>query len=97
MDTGTISPYSGKKYKPVILSSGMISVEVFILFITNSRQAFTVNDLINLFYIRYKILLEFRRMQQICQELSNAGKVSVNRAINKKNREVNYYSFNTIL
>lgn len=96
----TISKYSEssansmpeKKY----ISSTVIPVEVFIIFVVYNQQSFTVNDLKNLFFTSHKIDLSFTRMQQIIKDLVAAGKLKVHQAPNKQNHIVNYYSFKTI-
>lgn len=80
-----------------ILSSTIIPVEVFVIFVIYNQQSFTINDLIKLFDVNHKIKLPFLRMQQISEGLVNAGKVRVHKAKNKQNHLVKYYSFKTIL
>lgn len=87
-----IEPAAGK-----IIAATAIPVEVFVIFLTAMHQAFTVSELIKIFYVRNKIELSFPRMQQISNDLVLAGKVKTYQARNKKNNLVNYYLFNTIL
>lgn len=79
-----------------IITASIVPVEVFILFITNMHQSFTITDLICLFETRHKIKLSFARMQQIANDLVLAGKIKSRKELNKKNIQTTFYSFNTI-
>lgn len=89
---------SEKNYreKPVI-TSVVIPVEVFIIFQIYNDEKFTVNDLIRRFQNLHDITLNFDRMQKIANDLVSAKKVRKRQDINKKNKLVNYYSFQTLV
>ncbi len=80
-----------------IISTSMIPVEVFVIFLIHNQKKFTISDLINIFEVNHRIKLSFTRMQQITHDLKEAGKVKCDMNLNKKNRLTSYYQFKTIL
>jgi len=105
MDTGTMSQSLEKnpdkadriQDKKKILASTVIPVEVFIIFMTNTRDKFTVNELISLFFVRTRILLTWDRMSQISNDLVQAGKINKVPGLSKTGRPANYYYFNSLM
>ena len=101
MELNTLSKYSENTRTSFeakqILTSTIIPVEVFVIFIGFNQESFTVNQVISLFEQRHKIKLSFSRAQQILQDLVSAHKLKTHQALNKKNHLVNYYTFKSIL
>lgn len=83
-------------HKRLAISSAMIPVEVFVIFLIRNDERFTVCGIIDVFEARHKIRLKFSRMQQILTEMVEAGKVRRSVDIGKRKKQVSYYSFNRI-
>lgn len=83
-------------YQVEPISSVVVPVEVFVIFIIRNNEKFTINAMVNIFYQRTRIKLRFERMQQIIEDLVSAGKVAKTKGISKKNRPVAIYSFKKI-
>lgn len=97
----TTWPSSGGGIEPVYrvvtpISSVMIPVEVFVLFLIRNDERFTICSLIDQFESRHRIRLKFARMQQIVNDLVITGKVKKTIDTGRTRKNVSFYSFNSI-
>lgn len=79
------------------LTALQIPVEIFIIFLIQNKNNFTVIDVINMMENKHKVRLTFNRMNQILNDFVMAEKISKELKPNgKKGKPTYYYTFKKI-
>lgn len=76
-----------------MITSLDLPVEVFILFMINNTQEFTVIDMIRLLRDKHKMVITYNRMNQILNDFTEWGKLRKDVKEGRKGKPTAYYTF----